>query len=100
MNKLILIIVVVAFVFILTYDPQKGKKLPLETYVAKAPVDPLKECPEDRYARLQALSKTGCKGENVEKMGVIYSSPNAKADLSRVRGFELEDRVPFGPAPK
>jgi hypothetical protein len=93
MNKVVMLIVLVAFVFIITYDPKKGKKfLPLETYKPFSVPDPAAsgDCDESRYLQLQGLSGTKCLGHNKEYLGAVYESPSARADMNRVVGFELD----------
>jgi hypothetical protein len=85
MNKLVLIVILVAFVFIVTYDPKKGKKfLPLEKY-QEEPVVTVPECDEKRFLELQGL--TGfCAGQNKEHLGAVISSPLEGG--SNVVGYE------------
>ena len=69
--------VLIAFVFLLTYDP---KSCTLEKYItpkAKTPTPPppksAPKCESERYQELQFSSsdKNACKGEPVERMGAI-----------------------------
>jgi hypothetical protein len=93
MNKLVLIVILVAFVFIVTYDPKKGKKfLPLEKYRSFDPPSVPGEttCDEAKYLQLQGLSGATCAGRNKEHLGAVYESPNMGASMSRVVGYDLE----------
>ena len=87
MNKLVLIIIIIAFVFIVTYDPKKGKKfMQLEKYQAEPEAVP--ECDEKRFLELQGL--TGfCAGHNKENLGVVIESPLSSRTLGSVDGYDL-----------
>jgi hypothetical protein len=89
MNKLVLIIILVAFVFIVSYDPKKGKKFfPVEKY-RDEPLPQEPECDEKRFLQLQGL--TGfCAGQNKEHLGAVISSPLEGG--SNVMGY---DPAPF-----
>ena len=94
MNKLVLIVIIIAFVFIVTYDPKKGKKfLPLEKYQA-APVAQVPECDEKKFLELQGLSGF-CAGHNKEYLGAVFDSPLAKRELGPVNGYDLDAINPF-----
>lgn len=82
MNKLVIFVVLVVFVFLLTYDPKSRK---LEKYIsAPAPdvtpqvvPDPESTCSEDRYYKLQFAKNprtTKCTGKPVEYMGAIMQA--------------------------
>jgi hypothetical protein len=81
MNKLIWIVVIIVFVFLLTYDPKSGR---LEKYITTpqvAQVAPpsakLAKCPEDRYYELQFNEKAppgACAGTPVEFLGAVIQA--------------------------
>jgi len=87
MNKLVLVIVVIAFVFIISYDPKNGKKLNIENYqqMPVPPADSPAPCDEVRYLQLQGFTGGTCGGANEERLGVVYSSPNSGGP--NVKGF-------------
>ena len=88
MNKLVMIIILISFVFIITYDPKKGKKfLPIEKYQVVAP-QASSSCDEARFLELQGLTGT-CAAQNTEVMGVVMESPNMGSS-GRLVGYELE----------
>ncbi len=94
MNKLVLIIIIVAFVFIVTYDPKKGRKfMPLEKYQAEPAAPAVPECDEKRFLELQGLTGV-CLGENKEHLGAIMSSP-LQMERGRVGGYDLDAINPF-----
>lgn len=91
MNKLVLIVILVAFVFIVTYDPKKGKKfLPLERYRSFDPPGAPGggSCDEAKYLQLQGLTGQ-CAGQNKEHLGAVYEAANM-GTMGRVTGFDLE----------
>ena len=54
MNTLVLLVIVIAFIFIVTYDPKKGKKI--ELYQGE-PLKPTPHtCDEARYLEVQGLT--------------------------------------------
>jgi hypothetical protein len=75
MHALVWVVVLIAFVFLLTYDP---KSCTLEKYITpkskeKTAAVSTPKCDSERYQELQFSSsdKSACKGEPVERMGVI-----------------------------
>jgi len=81
MNKLIWIVVIIVFVFLLTYDPKSGR---LENYittpqvarVAPPPSTPTK-CPAERYYELQFNEKApsnACAGTPKEFLGAVIQA--------------------------
>jgi len=81
MNKLIWIVVIIVFVFIITYDPKSGR---LEKYITTPqvardapPSVKLAKCPEDRYYKLQFNEKAppgACAGTPVEFLGAVIQA--------------------------
>jgi hypothetical protein len=81
MNKLIWIVVIIVFVFLLTYDPKSGR---LEKYITTpqvARVAPpsltLNKCSEDRYYELQFNEKAPpgtCAGTPKEVLGAVIQA--------------------------
>lgn len=74
MNKLVLLVIIVAFIFIVTYDPKKGKPIP-ELYQPAESELPTSQpiCDESRYLELQGLQGT-CTGHPKEVGGAIFSA--------------------------
>jgi hypothetical protein len=69
MNTLLLLIIIVAFIFIVTYDPKKGKPLP--EFYQPEPVPELPHtCDESRFLELQGLKST-CVGHTREIAGAV-----------------------------
>jgi len=85
-----MIIILISFVFIITYDPKKGKKfLPIEKYqVVAPPSQASSSCDEARFLELQGLTGT-CAAQNTEVMGVVMESPNMGSS-GRLVGYELD----------
>ena len=79
MNKLVILVVIVVFIFLLTYDP-KSKKL--EKYittpqVAAPAVQSEPTCSEDRYYKLQFAKNAPrdvCTGHPVEYLGAVMQA--------------------------
>ena len=82
MNNLVILVVLVVFVFLLTYDPKSRK---LEKYISTPAPDvtpqvapePESTCSEDRYYKLQFAKNprtTKCSGKPVEYMGAIMQA--------------------------
>jgi hypothetical protein len=74
MNKLVVIVFVVAVLFILTYDPVKGVPLP-ELYQPREAVQESEPtCVEKRYLELQGITDGVCTGHPKEVGGAIVSA--------------------------
>jgi hypothetical protein len=71
MYKLVLVVIIAAFIFLISYDPKNGKKLKAELY---QPAETQKgpSCDESRYLELQGLTGT-CSGHPTEMGGAIFS---------------------------
>jgi hypothetical protein len=73
MNKLVVIVFVVAVLFILTYDPVKGVPLP-ELYQPRGDVPEGPMCAEKKYLELQGITDGVCTGHPKEIGGAIVSA--------------------------
>jgi hypothetical protein len=73
MNKLVLIVTVIAFIFIVSYDPKKGKKLS-EMYQTEPSLATSEPCVESRYLELQGLKGVCSQGHPKEIGGVVFST--------------------------
>jgi hypothetical protein len=74
MNKLVVIVFVVAVLFILTYDPVKGVPLP-ELYQPREAVQESEPaCVEKRYLELQGITGGVCTGHPKEVGGAVVSA--------------------------
>jgi len=74
MNKLVVLVFVVAVLFILTYDPVKGVPLP-ELYRPRGDVqDSESTCVEKKYLELQGITGGVCTGHPKEVGGAVVSA--------------------------
>ena len=81
MNKLIWIVVIIVFVFLITYDPKSGR---LEKYITTPqvarvapPPSAQAKCSEDRYYELQFNEKAPpgtCAGTPKEMLGAVIQA--------------------------
>ena len=91
MNKIVILVVLIAFVFIITYDPVKGKQI-FQGYGAPAPVI-TPTCSEKRYLEVQGLTGE-CGQRNVEYLGVVMENP-ATQTPTHFTGYEVDKYAAF-----
>lgn len=73
MNKLLILIIVIAFVFVVSYDPKKGKPLPEFYQPAPPSAEQASSCDESRFLELQGLPGVCAGGHPKEIGGAVYS---------------------------